>query len=120
MLGGYENSLLGYRTSTYQDIASQGLLARMDMIMFGKSLYLDFIMTIMCCLFSLVGHLIYELATGVTLQHVPDKDYKFKEVKNQAIRDVLQFIFREKWKGTNFKTIEQVPSINKLTHIFIR
>ena len=38
VVGGYENTLLGYRGSSYKDIAGKGLLARMDMIMFGKSL----------------------------------------------------------------------------------
>ena len=36
VLGGYENSLLGYRTSRYQALNEAGLLDKPDVIMFGK------------------------------------------------------------------------------------
>ncbi len=35
-LGGYENTLLGYRTSLYQRIMNEGLLDYIEVIMFGK------------------------------------------------------------------------------------
>ena len=35
VLGGYENSLLGYRTQCYQELSKKGLLDKIDVIMFG-------------------------------------------------------------------------------------
>ena len=36
MLGGYENTVLGYRTSQYADIKKEGMLDSIDVIMLGK------------------------------------------------------------------------------------
>jgi len=36
VLGGYENSLLGYRTHRYLELNQKGLLDKIDIIMFGK------------------------------------------------------------------------------------
>lgn len=36
ILGGYENLLLGYRTSLYEGIIKQNLMDSIDVIMFGK------------------------------------------------------------------------------------
>ena len=39
VLGGYENTLLGYRTSLYHDIAgNEDWMNRIDVILFGKSI----------------------------------------------------------------------------------
>ena len=38
-LGGFENTLLGYRTSQYTSIRNEGLLNRIDIIMLGKLQY---------------------------------------------------------------------------------
>jgi len=37
MLGGYENTVLGYRTSLYAEIKKEGLLDCIDVIMLGKA-----------------------------------------------------------------------------------
>ena len=39
VVGGYENTLLGYRTKSYKRCVEQKCLEHMDKIMFGKSLY---------------------------------------------------------------------------------
>ena len=36
LLGGFENALLGYRTSCYSRLQREELLDKMDAIMFGK------------------------------------------------------------------------------------
>ena len=36
MLGGYENTVLGYRTSQYADIKKEGMQDSIDVIMLGK------------------------------------------------------------------------------------
>ncbi len=38
ILGGFDNSLLGYRTSIYAVVSQKGLLDNIDIIMFGKLL----------------------------------------------------------------------------------
>ena len=38
VLGGYENSLLGYRTHCYQELSQKGLLDKIDVIMFGMNM----------------------------------------------------------------------------------
>ena len=38
VLGGYENTLLGYRTSCFQDLKATQLLDKIDVIMFGEFL----------------------------------------------------------------------------------
>ncbi len=41
VLGGFENALLGYRTSRYADIKGGGLLDCIDVIMLGKYMLLS-------------------------------------------------------------------------------
>ena len=36
LLGGYENTLLGYRTSCYDDVVNGGFLDGIDVVMFGE------------------------------------------------------------------------------------
>ena len=36
MLGGYENTVLGYRTSQYADMKKEGMLDSIDVIMLGN------------------------------------------------------------------------------------
>ena len=36
VLGGYENTLLGYRSSCFQTIKQAGLMDKIDVVMFGR------------------------------------------------------------------------------------
>lgn len=76
-LGGYENTLLGYRSRLYRSIESASELERIDMIMFG--------------------HVIYELGCGCELQGViPEEDeYQCDPLKdNPELQEVLMEIFK--------------------------
>ncbi len=43
VLGGYENTLLGFRTSSFASLQENGLLDKMDVIMFGKFVACEFV-----------------------------------------------------------------------------
>ena len=74
-LGGYENILLGYKTNRYQGMTSEGVLDRMDLIMFG--------------------HVIYEMATGMPLADsvVFPSQHNYENIDDEEMREDLQAIF---------------------------
>ena len=49
-LGGYDNTLLGYRTSLYRTIAEKNLLQNIDVIMFGECIVSHVTSLTMCFL----------------------------------------------------------------------
>ena len=71
-LGGYENTLLGYRTRLYKSIVKAGLQKRIDVVMFG--------------------HVIYELACGRELGRVCPEESDYENC-DTGVREVLEKIF---------------------------
>ncbi len=72
-LGGYENTLLGYRSRIYKSIAKADLRHRIDVIMFG--------------------HVMYEMLSGRELERVCPEESDYEMVQDEAVRDVLRRIF---------------------------
>jgi hypothetical protein len=74
-LGGYENTLLGYKPRLHRLITEAGKLARIDSIMFG--------------------HVIYEMACGCELGGVEPTSGEYAAIYDDGVRSVLRKIFTQ-------------------------
>lgn len=79
-LGGYENTLLGYRPRLYQSIVNAGELERIDVISFG--------------------HVMYEIGCGRELEGVCPTEAEYVAIKHTNFSSVLRKIFDHK-KGVS-------------------
>ena len=120
-LGGYENTLLGYRTLNYKKISEGGHLNKIDVIMFGKFKITATTKTktitttppcfscLVCCVFT--GHVIYQMASGQVLVDVYPSKEEYERVKDTPeVLEVLHFIFDTKWKRSSYK--EMLKKVN--------
>ena len=95
-LGGYENTLLGYKTRLYMRCKDH--LEQLDTILFGKLTRLarpnrqKLMYSLNYFIFS--GHLIFEMAAGYELTQLRPGMGEIKTV-SKAVRPVLEFIFQE-------------------------
>ena len=109
-LGGYENTLLGYRTRLYRKIEKSGCLESIDIIMFG-----GFILTVakMCLTMNHFpsGHVIYEMSTGKELEELVPNQNDINIVWNEGCREILKFIFMTRRNSTLMQ-----HSIRKVHH----
>ena len=91
-LGGYENTLLGYKTRLFMRCKDH--LEQLDAILFGKlASYLDQTDKSQYS-FIFSGHLIFEMAAGYELTQLRPGMGEIKTI-NKAVRPVLEFIFKE-------------------------
>ena len=72
-LGGYENTLLGYRPRLYKAIKSAGKLKRMDIVLFG--------------------HVIYEMVCGRELSGVEPMEADYAAIDSSDLQKLLKNIF---------------------------
>ena len=75
-LGGYDNTLLGYRPRRYKAIADAGMLERMDVVMFG--------------------HVMYEIACGREVGGAVPLREEYQLVADDKVRNILEKIFELK------------------------
>ena len=123
LLGGYENTLLGYRTRLYRLIEKSGCLESIDVIMFG-----GFTVTI-AKIYNVshfpTGHVIYEMSTGKELEGLVPNQNDINIVWDEGCREILEFIFKKRRNNTLMQhSIQKVHlsacylDDSHMTHIF--
>ena len=111
-LGGYENTLLGYKTRSFK--ICKPYLDTIDLILFGEwsNLFLCFNYCLPN-LFSLcTGHVIFEMACGYELTHVSPVEQDYKSVKDRRVREILHVIFEMSEEGEFTSNIEDVSTVS--------
>ena len=121
-MGGYENTLLGYRSRLYRGLYESGMnMDMIDVVMFGK--YRDTLMTIGLLYGAITpGHVIYTMAVGREFSSaLPNKD----EYQDSAVKDVLAVVFESaESSSTPKKAVKKVrhmstPSLDVLLHYIV-
>lgn len=85
-LGGYDNSLLGYRTRLYKKCDQEGYLKTIDVILFGR--------------------LVYEMGYGRELESLlaEEEDFEEEAEEGERLKEIINFIFDKKSKTSKPET----------------
>ena len=102
-LGGYENTLLGYKMKQLFHDCEECV----DLIMFGKfclkGMFIGMLMPVVS-----IGHLIFEAACGCMLTTVEPSEEDWRKVTDPLVLSALKLIFQVDDQGCFTSTMEKV------------